>query len=175
VASPRSEPAAEAPAAPKREAEVDAVGLQDAERAPTVARNSGVALEAPAEARRQRESAAPATPAVRPLGLSEMPASHESTRERFRALAARAASNAEQWRALAAAWTAFAFDAATSSPQLADEAAVRALQAALEAWRASGDPSDERAFLEGASRYLAQPSAAQKPRVRALVAAAPSR
>ena len=52
----------------------------------------------------------------------------------------------------------------------ADEARVRAIEAAREAWLASGDEADEQAFRRDAAAYLVAADALQKARVERLAA-----
>jgi hypothetical protein len=86
----------------------------------------------------------------------------------FRRLDATRPTSAEEWRRLRDDWRAFA--AAHPEGRRADEARVRAIEAACQAWLASGDERDEEAFRRDAAAYMSAPDAQQKPRVERLVA-----
>jgi hypothetical protein len=86
----------------------------------------------------------------------------------FRRLDAIRPVSAEEWRRLRDEWRAFA--AAHPEGRRADEARVRAIEAACQAWLASGDERDEEAFRRDAAAYLGAADAQQKPRVERLVA-----
>jgi hypothetical protein len=86
----------------------------------------------------------------------------------FRRLEAKNPRSAAGWRRLREQWSALA--AAEANPERADEARVRALVAAREAWRASGDPRDEAVLRAGAEGYLRRDDARQRPRVEGLLA-----
>ncbi len=86
----------------------------------------------------------------------------------FRRLDASRPASAEAWRRLHDDWLAFA--AAHPDGRRADEARVRAIEAACQAWLASGDERDEEAFRREAAAYLGAVDAQQKPRVERLVA-----
>jgi hypothetical protein len=68
-------------------------------------------------------------------------------------------------------WNAFA--ATETDPVRADEARVRAIEAAREAWRATGSADDERTFRTDVAAYLARADALQKEQVRRLSALPP--
>jgi len=86
----------------------------------------------------------------------------------FRRLDAVRPASAEEWRRLREEWLAFAI--AHGGDRRADEARVRAIEAAREAWLASGDEADEQAFRRDAAAYLVAADALQKARVERLVA-----
>ncbi len=87
--------------------------------------------------------------------------------QRLRPLEAGTVRTAAQWRHERDAWSAFA----TSHPAdpRADEARVRAIEAAREAWLAGGEAADEAAFRREARAYLEREDARQKERVEALL------
>jgi hypothetical protein len=84
----------------------------------------------------------------------------------FRRLDAVRARSADEWRRLRDDWAAFA--AAHPDSPRADEARVRGIEAAHEAWFATGDPADEAAFRRDARAYLERADARQAGRVRRL-------
>jgi hypothetical protein len=91
----------------------------------------------------------------------------------FRRLEAVRPRTAAGWRSVREQWKALA--AAESDPLRADEARVRAIIAAREAWRAEGgDAGDEAAFRAEADSYLGREDARQKARVEGLLADAAS-
>jgi hypothetical protein len=73
-----------------------------------------------------------------------------------------------EWRRLREEWREFV--ARDPGGAHADEARVRAIEAGREAWRGGSDPLDEAAFRADAAAYLERDDAAQKERVRRLVA-----
>ena len=99
----------------------------------------------------------------------------EDARAAYTRLAAAAPRSAPEWRRAGRGWQAFADE--HPGDRRADEARVRAVEAAFEAWQAGGDAADRRAFETGARAYLARDDAAQRARVEALVrrAGAPPR
>jgi hypothetical protein len=76
--------------------------------------------------------------------------------------------SASEWRRLRDEWGVLA--TTETDPLRADEARVRAIEAAREAWRAGGDESDGRGFRLAAVAYLRREDARQKPRVERLLA-----
>jgi hypothetical protein len=80
--------------------------------------------------------------------------------------AARPATAAE-WRRLRESWQRTA--ARDPDGKRADEARVRAIEAARGAWRASGDPADEAQLRGDVAAYLKRADAAQKERVSSLL------
>jgi hypothetical protein len=86
----------------------------------------------------------------------------------FRRLDAVRPTSAAEWRRLRDDWRALA--AAHPEGRRGDEARVRAIEAACQAWLASGDERDEEAFRLDAAAYLGAADAQQKPRVERLVA-----
>jgi hypothetical protein len=86
----------------------------------------------------------------------------------FRRLESMRPRSAAGWRSLREQWKAVA--AAEGDPVRADEARVRAVGAALEAWRAGGAETDEAAFRAEAEAYLLRDDARQRPRVEKLLA-----
>jgi anti-sigma factor RsiW len=87
----------------------------------------------------------------------------------LRLAAARPRTPAE-WRRLREEWREFV--ARDPGGARADEARVRTIEAGREAWRGGGDALDEAAFRADAAAYLERDDAAQKERVRRLVAEA---
>jgi len=181
----KKEPAAEnafAREAPARAARDEAVAPgapADVEAKEAVA--AGVSSEAAGseKAARVAPRAAVAAPAASPM-LSAANAPHGATAARleqeedaFRRLDAVRPRTAEGWRRVREQWSALA--AAESDPVRADEARVRAIVAAREAWRAGGDAADEAAFRAEAEGYLRRDDARQKPRVEGLLAEAMAR
>ena len=75
--------------------------------------------------------------------------------------------SADGWRRLRDEWAAFV--SAHPETPLTDEARVRAIEAAYEAWTTAGDPDDEAAFRRDARAYLERPDARQAERVRRLL------
>lgn len=136
--------------APREEAARREKGAREAPR-PAVA----------AEAASPTLSAASAGRAATPAGLAE----HEDAFRRLEAVRPRSAAG---WRRLREQWSALA--AAEADPVRADEARVRAIVAAREAWRAGGDEGDEAVFRGEAESYLRREDARQKPRVLGLLA-----
>ena len=112
------------------------------------------------------ESAAPAPGLARgPMGKA---AAVDEAGRAFRRLDAVRPASAEEWRRLREEWLAFVI--AHGGDRRADEARVRAIEAAREAWLASGDEADEQAFRRDAAAYLVAADALQKARVERLVA-----
>jgi hypothetical protein len=146
----REEPFADAIATPET-----AGGPPPAAR--TAAVPAAASLEAPAPAPEGGRA---------PMGKA---AAADEAGRAFRQLDAERPASAEEWRRLREAWLAFA--AAHPGDRRADEARVRAIEAAREAWLAGGDEADEQAFRRDAAAYLAAPESLQKPRVERLLAA----
>jgi hypothetical protein len=113
------------------------------------------------------EATSPALSAATSGGAAESAGMAEREDAFLRLEAARPRS-ASEWRRLRDEWGALA--TAETSPKRADEARVRAIEAAREAWRAGGDESDERDFRHAAAAYLQREDARQKPRVERLLA-----
>lgn len=108
-------------------------------------------------------SAAPAA------GLAAAGAVGESAEEsEFRRLVARPVASAEAARAAVKAWTAYL----TRYPRarFADEAAVRRVESAVDAFRLGGTRADLALAQDHAREYLARAGAPQKERVRAALA-----
>jgi hypothetical protein len=78
--------------------------------------------------------------------------------------------SAGEWRRLRDEWRLFV--ARDPAGPRADEARVRTIEAGLEAWRTGSDAADEAAFRGDAAAYLAREDAAQRERVRRLLAEA---
>jgi hypothetical protein len=136
-------------------AEVDAAG-QEAEAeddAPLVSDNSGPG----------RESSARPPSAAAGAPMKSRPAD-----PRFQALAGRAARSAAEARALRDAWQAYVRD--NPEGPHADEARVSALEAGAAAWRLGGLREDRVQVERDGREYLRRPEAADKERVRALLA-----
>jgi hypothetical protein len=89
----------------------------------------------------------------------------------FSRLEAARPRTAVQWRRLRDAWSSLA-GAHPDDPR-ADEARVRAIEAAREAWLLSRADEDGAALERDARAYLARPDAAQEDRVRRLLPPAP--
>jgi hypothetical protein len=147
-----------APAAPPAAApvEVDAAG-QEAEAeddAPLVSDNSGP---------ERKSSARTPSTAARGTALRSLPAD-----ARFQALAGRAARSAAEARALRDAWQSYVRD--NPEGPHADEARVGALEAGAAAWRLGGLREDRAQVEKDGREYLRRPEAADKERVRALLA-----
>ena len=119
------------------------------------------AAEATAESVSPALSAATAGPAVGAPDVRE-------DEDAFRRLEAARPRSAVERRRLRDDWNAFAEAHPTSLR--ADEARVRAIVAAREAWLAGGNESDEDAFRRDAAAYLQRQDARQKPRVERLLA-----
>jgi hypothetical protein len=102
-------------------------------------------------------------------GVAAKAAAGDEAERAFRSLDGARPDSVEEWRRQRDAWRAFA--AAHPGGRRADEARVRAIEAAREAWLGSGEESDARAFRQDAADYLASPDARQKPRVELLLAA----
>lgn len=115
-----------------------------------------------------READASREKAVASAGVAAETASAPEAEDAFRRLESARPRSAGEWRRLRDRWTAVA--AAEADPVRADEARVRAIAAAREAWRAGGDESDAAAFRREAEAYLRRADARQKPRVEGLLA-----
>jgi len=102
-------------------------------------------------------------------GVAAKAAASDEAERAFRRLDGARPDSVEEWRRQRDAWRAFA--AAHPGDRRADEAQVRAIEAAREAWLESGDESDARAFRQDAAQYLASPGARQKSRVERLLEA----
>lgn len=118
----------------------------------------GAKEEAPAEATAQAAPQAAGRSAGQGARRADMPDPG------FAALAARPTPTAADARAAREAWRRWAEDNAASSQ--ADEARVRAVEAAVHAFRFSGDAADRRTAEMDAAAYLRRPDAAQAERVR---------
>ena len=165
------------PAAPPRPAEFglarqEAAADAESERAaggvvsPNAANREKQARVAPRSAA-TAEAASPALAAAS-AGREATPASLKAQEEAFRRLEAVRPGTAAGWRRLREQWNALA--AAEMDPARADEARVRAIVAAREAWQAGGDEGDEAVFRAEAESYLRRDDARQKPRVERLLA-----
>jgi hypothetical protein len=106
------------------------------------------------------EAVSPTLSAASP-GRAAPPADVQEQEEVFHRLEAVRPRSASGWRRLRDQWSAVA--ALETDPLRADEARVRAIVAAREAWRAGGDASDEAAFRREAGAYLRREDARQKP------------
>lgn len=143
----------------------EAVQLAEALPAPAAAplpqaaaktRESKAATQADAAGGKRQAEGAAANAASRAFGPEG----------RFSALLARKATSVAEARALREEWRAFAEKAQGA---LADEARVRAIEAALLAWGLSKDAADLARLRGDAAAYLQRPDAAQTARVRALL------
>jgi hypothetical protein len=166
-----------AQAALKDEDEAEGVFAQEPATPPVV---GGVAREAeanrekgardrlrPATAQARVEPAAPALSAAT-AGAAVGPSDGQEHEDAFRRLESVRPRSAAGWRRLHDEWDSVA--AVETDPLRADEARVRAIVAAREAWWAGGDESDEGAFRRAAAAYLQREDALQKPRVERLLA-----
>ncbi len=124
---------------------------------------------APGRAGITAETASPMMSAAR-AGHDATPASLKAQEDAFRRLEAVRPRTAAGWRTLREQWNALA--AAEADPVRADEARVRAVVAAREAWRSGGDDSDGAVFRIVAESYLLRADARQKARVERLLAEA---
>jgi hypothetical protein len=113
------------------------------------------------------EAVAPRPSAVI-AGRAATPAGPAEPEDAFLRLEAARPRSAAGWRRLHEQWSALA--AAEADPVRADEARVRAILAAREAWRAGGGADDRAVFRSEAESYLRREDARQKPRVEALLA-----
>jgi hypothetical protein len=201
--APGGSAAAESPRpgqeASREEAMADAVPVllpPSSARAPDGASTRANLKEAPAESREHQEAArlttqsfaepepqsAPARPAPGAASASMSSVAHQDAtaagalslaqpEAAFSRLEASRPRTAVQWRNLRDAWSSFA--AAHPEDPRADEARVRAIEAAHEAWLVGHAAEDESAFERDARVYLERPDAVQKDRVRRLLPAAP--
>jgi hypothetical protein len=166
-AAPREErdQAAEGGFAPEPSAAVGGVVPQQAasrEKAERVAPRSGITAES-----------APPVMSAANAGPEATLASRQAEEDAFRRLEAVRPRTPEGWRRVREQWSALA--AAEADPVRADEARVRAIVAALEAWRGGGGEGDEAAFRAQAESYLRRDDARQRPRVERLLAEATAR
>jgi hypothetical protein len=118
----------------------------------------------------QESAGAPAAAARAPamLGRAAGAADARGPGDAFSRLEARRPRTTVEWRRLRDAWDALAASL-RDGPQ-ADEARVRAVVAAREAWLSGGEASDRDAFRRDAAAYLRREDARQKPRVEGLLA-----
>ena len=121
----------------------------------------------PAAARAAAEPASSALSAATAGAAVEAPDVQEQE-DAFRQLESVRPRSAAEWRRLRDEWNAVA--AVETNPLRADEARVRAIVAAREAWRAGEEETDEGAFRRDAAAYLQRGDALQKPRVERLLA-----
>jgi hypothetical protein len=146
-------------------AEADASGAaRSEERSAAAVADAATGERAAAPRKRARREQAQPEP-LRPSLMAEAsraPAAAPATAER---------RPVEEWRRLREEWRARA--EASADPAAADEARVRAVEAAYEAWRADGAPGTEAVFRRDLAEYLARPDARQKERVRPLGRARP--
>ena len=162
-------PGAEAPLA-KDEVMAEGIFAREPAAPPTA---GGVAREAardrlrPAAAPATAESTSPALSAATAGAALEAPPAPEHE-DAFRRLESVHPRSAAEWRRLRNEWNAFA--ATETDSVRADEARVRAIAAAREAWRTGGEEDDESAFRRAVAAYLQREDARQKPRVERLLA-----
>ena len=168
--APRQQPTGPPPGAMAESESNLAVGGAAAEVAGNVAPEDGAperdALQRAATPRRPVTAAkAPAMAAA----SADRDAARTSpkTQEDARRLEAARPRTAAGWRSVREQWSALA--AAETDPARADEARVRAVVAAREAWRLGGDESDGEVFRVVAEAYLARDDARQKPLVERLL------
>jgi Putative zinc-finger len=136
-----------------------------------VTKQEGARPEAGADAKKER-----ARPAERKLAAGSGAFAHPDDRalmtdKRYEALVARPAASAAEARALGEAWELFARDV-PAGPR-ADEARVRAIEAAVRAWTLGHDPADLAHARERGRAYLEMENAPQAARVRTALAALP--
>ena len=146
----------------------ESVEVQSAKQAPA---QEGARPEAYAEAKKER-----ARPPERKLAAGSGAFAHPDDRalmtdKRYEALVARPAASAAEARALGEAWELFARDV-PAGPR-ADEARVRAIEAAVRAWTLGHDPADVAHARERGRAYLEMENAPQAARVRTALAALP--
>ena len=127
--------------------------------------------ETGADAKKER-----ARPAERKLAAGSGAFAHPDDRalmadKRYEALVARPAASAAEARALGEAWELFARDV-PAGPR-ADEARVRAIEAAVRAWTLGHDPADLTRARARGTAYLEMENAPQAARVRTALAALP--
>jgi len=139
---------------------------------PAAAREAAGFAEAPAEgARDQAQAGAAMTEVGGAAAAREPPALRKSVAgpsAAFRSLASRPAATIAEARGLREAWRAFAGGAVGSE---ADDARVRMIETGLLAYRLSAEAVDLEVARRDAAAYLRREDAAQKDRVRALIAA----
>ncbi len=169
AAPPR--PAVLGQARPEAAADTEAEGAPAGVVSPDAAKRGMPAGPAPAP-RVAAEAASPMTSAAG-AGRGATPASLKAQEDAFRRLEAVRPRTAAGWRYVREQWSALA--ATERDPVRADEARVRAIVAAREAWRAGGDAGDEDAFRAEAEAYLRRDDARQKRRVEGLLAEATPR
>jgi putative zinc finger protein len=150
-------PPAMAPPAPAAVAEQVELRDEAAEEDPPLVSDS-------AGPEREAAGRPAAPPAARP-GLAR---SRPGAEDEFKALSGRAAQSAVDARALRDAWEAFV-RREPDGPH-ADDARVRALEAGAAAWRLGGLRDDRERVMRDGRAYLRRPDAADKERVRALLA-----
>jgi hypothetical protein len=131
----------------------------------------GAREETGADAKKER-----ARPAERKLAGASGPFAHPDDRalmtdKRYEALLARPAASAAEARALGEAWELFARDVPTG-PR-ADEARVRAVEAAVQAWSLGRDAADLATARARGRAYLEMANPPQAARVRTALAALP--
>jgi anti-sigma factor RsiW len=175
--------AREAPAPAERDEGVATGAPADLEPQGAVGGVAGGVVSQDAADREKRERVAPraavtaesASPMMSAAGAGHeaTPASLKAQEDAVRRLEAVRPRTAAGWRRVREQWDALA--AAETDPVRADEARVRAIVAAREAWRAGGDEGDAAAFRAGAESYLRRDDARQKPRVEGLLAEATAR
>jgi hypothetical protein len=130
--------------------------------APAPQRAAPAGADAAKQVRRDENAPAPsaaATPSDAAMKTREL-----SEAEAFGRLEQQQAKSAAEWRRLREAWRVLA--RTRGDHVRADEAAVRAIEAAAAAYRASGDEKDARVLERDVAEYLARKDAAQPERVR---------
>jgi anti-sigma factor RsiW len=161
-------PAALAKAAPAAGGQAGTAG------APFGALSAQSRTSAAAPARRESAPAGAAADALAVEEKSDRGAAASSFADLARSTPAEStARTAADWRRLRDEWRAFAVSF-PSDPR-ADEARLRAVEAAFELWRATGAPDDRRGFEQDAAAYLAREDAVHKDRVLSLVRRAEAR
>jgi hypothetical protein len=145
------------------------------EQAAEAAARKEADLTAPDErARSDEAAAAPArsnqsAPFASGLAGGAPSATASPTQARYRALLARRADTVEEARGLREAWRALARDVALDPA--ADEIRERAVEAAAETYRFTGDPRELDELRRDAGAYLARADALRAERVRELLRA----
>lgn len=145
---------------------VAVVGMQEAAVAPEDAPRKA---DAPLAASVVRRGTLLKAPAPASAGDGGGTAAADATGEEarvFASLAAEQPASVAEWRHVSAAWAAFA----AGDPQgpRADEARVRAIEAAHEAYRTGGEEEDLAVLRRAVAAYLARPDARQRERARRL-------
>lgn len=176
VRVPFPPPVAPAESATSRPKLADAPAQSDVRDEPGLVTTEALAAPEGARASARRGPAAGSASVESSAHQDEMTGGAASVREPERGFGRLEASRprtATEWRRLRDAWSAFA-TAHPDDPR-ADEARVRAIEAAREAWLAGGAADDEAAFHRDVRAYLERKDALQKERVGRLLPLPPRR